>query len=206
MKQVTLVLAAIVLSVGVADAQVVFNNFGEGDSYDTSTGAYLMHSPIYGGLLQMMANGFTAEAGGSVTDIIAAISLKDAFGEPHGANVLYLALCEDDGGLPSAEPIWSETLTDYMLDEPGTPLHWTGAGPALTLGEDYWLTADVPDDTFALWYGNDQGDVGAMAWREHASDPWLPEVYTRGAFRIEVPEPGMLGLFGVGLLGVMRRR
>jgi hypothetical protein len=205
--KLTLVLAAFLLSVGVVDAQVAFNNFGEDDSYDTSGGAFLMHSPIFGGLHQMMANGFTAEAGGSVTDIVAAISLRDAFGEPHGANVLYLALCEDEGGAPSADPIWSETLYDYMLDHPGPPLHWTGAGPALTLGEDYWLTADVPDDTFALWYNNSVGDVGPVGWREHAADPWQTDAGGgRMAFRIEVPEPGMLGLFGVGLLGVLRRQ
>ena len=198
------VAAALSLALGSASASaatVVFDNFGAEDTYNPYSSSPLSgkHSTIgeyeYGWA-------FTPSASGFLSDVWAAAGLVN------GENNVTFTLQASVGGVPG-DVLWSNQWLNAMgpLGNMNPPLHWSGNGPLLEAGAEYYLVGSGGDTTWAGWNANSIGAQGVWVVRQGGGDWIVAPPGTQDTFRIavNVPEPAALVLLGAALL-VLRRR
>jgi hypothetical protein len=190
------VLALLLLS-GTAKADIIFNTFGPGDTYDRSTG-WTVGFP---GTYQDIGQAFTP-AGNTYT----LERLVLALGWVTGTNAVDVSLMTAVGGLPgSVLETWHVTnLPSFGTGGPITVdsvLH-----PFLEQGTQYFVVSSVPlgESTWAGWNWNIAGTTGPLAFRQNGG-PWSAFTDVQAALRAEgspIPEPGTLGLLALGMVVV----
>jgi hypothetical protein len=202
------------LCVRSALAYDAFNNYGPGDTYDTTTGYSIAGDEIEAPLFlpqHTVGSRFTAEASGILAVI--RISFHDLF--LTGFNQVDVRLHEADaagdlgpimaaftrGGLPpagGADP--PETISSFDPDV------------VLTSGNMYWIVVAPGDSTTeAVWNWSSSGAGDRLV---ESFDGGLTYAYRearRGAMRIEVisiPEPATFGMLAIAVafLALGRRR
>lgn len=195
-----------------AQSEVIFNNFGKGDTYATNFSYGIGKSP-WGGADIDQGDAFTFTGSNITLDTISvAVSLFDI----SVGNKFDLLLMNDINGHPGnvIEIFNFNNITT-------TPTIITGYSvlhPLLNANTQYWLIGDTPTaDTTVGWYLS--WDNGLHAGREDMGK-WIVSDGPQGAFRITgtpvVPTPiptmnewGMIifmALAGVGSLYHLRRK
>ena len=174
-------------------ADVVFNNFGPGDTYG-STDAYGLSGPqsFFGEIDAAMS--FTPTGGDFLFDRadIAFLGLN----QPNGVDIL---LAQDSGLNTPGDILETISLQDILTDPPMFTTVLTANSKRhslLTAGHQYWLIANGVGDNFSGWVSSDTDSIGLGAYRENLGD-WQTATETLRAFRIigtAVPEPGALSL------------
>jgi hypothetical protein len=207
-----MVLALLAGGAGQIKAEVIFSNFGPGDSYDLNHGATI---GLAGGTYIDTAVTFTPIGNSFTLDRIElAVGLANPAGQGFGPNLLDVALTTSVGGFPG-----SVLEMFHFVDAMGPFTSWnapliadSALHPLLSEGTQYWLVASAPDPgTTAAWNWNTTGDLGAHAQRVNGGS-WFFVTPSRGAFRVSgtaVPEPStfpLLSLGAVALLGYALRQ
>ncbi len=198
-------LGLLAVAAGRARADVAFNDFGPGDSFNTNSGCTVSTNSSETHQQITSAMQFTSAASGSLTSIELAMSIIS------GANSFTVTLNTDSGGLPGAI-LESFTLTDVpTLGTSFPPEVLTSVvQPTLTAGTNYWINispSDLNSDTWGAWNFNSIGVTGLIAQNGISFG-----VQTLSAFAVNVsavPEPSSLalGLLGAaGALGLGARR
>lgn len=204
-------LVAVVGASSVARAEILFSNFGPGNTYLGNAGWTL----INGGPLQ--AHVEDAARFGVASGAFSLTGLDLAVSHLFGPNVLHVYIHADASGLPG--PLLEQvTVVDQMPTMPTKPnvnpppVHVALSGSTvLQAGGLYWihLSTETSTDSWAAWNENITGDLGLRAdrWDE---GPWTPHTGNpRGAFRIygtEIPGPGGVIVLAGGVLAALRRR
>jgi hypothetical protein len=196
---------------GPARADIIFNNFGPGDGYDTSQGWQVGASPLGGPRLEQ-ATAFTPTGASFTFDQVAIALSRSGFST--GPNLIDVALTTSSGGAPGtvletfrfvgAMGLFGLFSPPLVAD---SVLH-----PLLLEGTQYWLVASVPQPTtLADWNLASPVDLGRRAFRE-VGGPWqVADATVRGAFRVSgtpvggtaVPEPTALTLLSSGVVGLL---
>lgn len=192
---ILLCLGVFILTFPAATARaetIVFDNFGPGDTYDTST-AYLLAND--GDWQSAWAFQFQPSGSGFVSDIWLPVNLFDD--DYDLANNLQIALMSDSGADRPQDVL--ETWTFSVLSETysGTIVHGTGTGTTeISEGVKYWLAGTVPIGTNSVtdWYSKpiEQTDLDLYFYKESIgfAEPWgSPRTGTAAAFRIAVSTP-----------------
>jgi hypothetical protein len=196
-----LTLAVTAASTGRAD--VIFNNFGAGDSYGTHAGWTIGTAPGIGTFVPSMA--FTVPSG--TNEKLSEIDF--AAGLTSGTNSIDVSIRSDSGGTPGATlESWTVTgLGQFGNNNPpevvSSVLHLT-----LLAGQQYWVTMTPGDSTTdAAWNQNSTGDRGPIYITKDGS-PVNTGTNIRGVFRVlgtptsPVPEPATLAAALVGALAL----
>jgi hypothetical protein len=197
-------------------ADVIYNNFGPGDTYFGSN--YTIAGPLsVQGEIVDSADSFIAPGPVGTSYTLTKIELAVALIE--GKNLLSVALMSDSNGLPG-NVIESFQFTNAMSKITSNPtsrpleadslLH-----PELQAGTRYWLAALGTADLLAAWYTNDTGAsrLGAyignvVAWHR-SPDPQMAAAFRIEGDAITSPEPSSLVVTGIGgllFLGYAWRR
>ena len=197
------------LFAGVAQADVIFDNFGPGNSYQAGSGWTVSGAASPTGAAYVEGMSFTPT--GSYT--LNALDVAVGWAVSTADNSLNLALYDDAGGLPGSIPLesWSGLVVPDFAGN-NSPISVSSlVHPVLSNGTPYWLVASVGTDTqWDAWNLNSVGDLGPIVYSLNGG-PWSPHTDARGAFRVTgtsagVPEPCTCALFGLGALGLRLRR
>jgi len=187
------------LGAGVASADIIFNNLGPSDSYDTTTG-HTISGPGTGSFASV--------------------------GEPFiPASTLTLSDLSLPLGISSGTNSVVVDLTNDASDLPGTTLEmWTISGLAggvgsvqtvtdakdltLSSGQRYWVTvANGGNNTNATWFNAFGDPTGSFAVDTGSgfgpTRGILPGLKVEGASAVSVPEPPALALIGSIVPGVL---
>jgi hypothetical protein len=186
---------------GAARADVIFNNFGPGDSYTTNQG-WTISGPTGAPPGFVQGDAFSIPAGPDLQ----LDRIRLAVGHVTGPNQVIVTLRADAGGLPGAvlETFNFTNLGAFGQNNPplsaDSVLH-----PLLHAGAQYWLIADPGNAaTWDAWSLNTVNDVGPHA-QSQGGGPFTENNLTRGAFEIfgspaAVPEPATVTLLSTGAL------
>jgi hypothetical protein len=181
-----------------------YNNFGPGDTYDTTTGWTVTGGDYTPFVPHIQGSRFTSAATGILAVI--RISLHNQFHTPPGFNQVDVRLYEADlaGNIgPIMEAFTRGGLPTFGGSE--APETITSFDPAvvLTTGKQYWITVAPGDhSTDAVWNWNSLGMGDRHA---NSSDFGATYSYTDGrvgAMRIElisIPEPATLSVLFIGI-------
>jgi hypothetical protein len=211
MKSIGLVACALMVAAAPASADVLYDNFGPGDTYDLEQGWTLSYGGPLGGDAFEDAVAFTVTGGDYTFD-----SAEFAVSLIFGPDLVYANLHEDAAGVPGAI-LDSTTATGTATPlVHGLPMVANFGGDfVLQNGQTYWLALRTEEtDAHLSWAQNIVGDFGLRAWQVN-NGPWNPVMgmpgtdSERGVFRINatlVPAPGALALLGVAGVGLARRR
>ncbi len=207
-----MIAAAVAVAAAGASGDVLFDNFGPGDSYALDTGWAISHGAILAGAVYEQAVAFTVTGGDYYFD-----SADLAVFNTIGPDLVHLDLRADAGG-NVGEVLESTTASGvipwFVHAEPMTA---TFSGTTvLREGETYWLSLRTEEtDAVGAWASNIIGDYGLHAfqlngegWNPSYGDP-TDQFTQRAVFRINgtaVPAPGtgVLALLAGGT--VCRRR
>ncbi|HCM73997.1 MAG TPA: PEP-CTERM sorting domain-containing protein [Fimbriimonadaceae bacterium] len=188
----------------LSSAQVFFNTFGSGDTYNRFSGmAVSGRSSLLGSEISQGIQ-FQAAHTGAVSQLVMAIG--HSFGQP----VVNLRLFNDNsntmgtsvGGFyatgvnPSSFGRGTEVITRDV----------SAVGWSLVAGQKYWLFASSGSDSWLTWNFSDDGKFYQRFTITNGS---APNYYPSNgmAVRLEaVPEPASMIALGAGLLAVARRR
>lgn len=208
MKRCTLIaVSAVALSLTTASpADVIFNNFGPGNTYVVDQGFEIFDGvPLSFDFDTGFA--FTVNGGDYFLD-----SIDLAMGLVEGQNIVFIDVYVSFDGLPIAI-IDSAVVEDQMgtFGNANPPIVALFSGSTvLQDGAEYFVIASSASDSWIVWNANNQGDSGPHAVRQDLG-PWtvFPDD-TRGTFRVKgtlVPAPGTLGLLCLaGLIACRRKR
>jgi hypothetical protein len=188
------VIAGLLLS-APARADIIFNNFGPGDSYQR-----LLGQSVGGRFHQDAGDRFAPLGSDYILDrVVLPLSL---IGGTDGVDVLLMTSLN---GVPGSviESWHVATLPPFGSVHPPTVLD-SLLHPLLTDCVPYFVVASVPlsDNTSLVWNNNAVGDHGPLAIRQNGGN-WfvINDALGRGALRLEgdpVPEPSMVALVGLG--------
>ena len=199
-----LLIGVVALTISAAaSAEVLFDNFGPGDTYQYGYGMTLSDgSPV--GTDYDQGSGFDIVGGNYYLD-----SIEAAIGFVTGQNIMNLTLYDDAGGVPGT-PLEHVQVVGMMgnFGSVNPPVRFDFSGTTLLLeGALYWAIASTEDNSWSAWCFNDQGDVGPNAFRQDMG-AWSSSVGDRAAFRVlgTIPGPGALALLALGGLVSRRRR
>jgi hypothetical protein len=203
-RHLPLFVMLVVLSMS-ASADIVFNSFGPGDSYDPVT-AYAVSGATPPGLFEN-ASAFTPSGNFTLTQIDVGIA-NDA-----GTNSVMLSLDSDSGGLPDGLiESWNLTGLPSFGSTSNTVQTVTPVSPvSLISGTQYWLVASpIASDTVDSWNRN---SIGAFTPRALNTGSGFGSEGTELAPAFDVlgtpvPEPSYIVLLAtvLGVVGVALRR
>lgn len=180
-------------------ADVVFNNFGSGDTFNFSSG--YSETGLAPG--QSLGEGFTPAFSGNLSVITIAMSHSS------GSNDVHLFLASGTGGIPGTileswiVPNLSSAGISYSplkLDSISQPL--------LSAGHLYFLYSQEPGNELDLWNLNSISEQGPYFIRQNSGE-LSSGTHTQGAFRVEVapiPEPGISSFAAVAASIALWRR
>jgi len=194
-----LVVCAVVCA--VAGADVIYSNFGTGDSYNLSF-AWAVRGPSAPLGERQPAMAFTPGGDYFLDDVDVAL------GQYSGNSQVDVMVAADNSGVPGS--IVDQTTVTAPASSAVITASFSGT-TQLDQGEQYWVWLASQTDGDNGWNWNDQGDTALSAvWTPAAG--WVASSgTTRSAFRVEgtlVPEPGTFVLLGLGAVGLAlyRRR
>jgi hypothetical protein len=172
--------AALVVLVGAnpsARADVIYDNFNFGDTYDVGTG-WTIGAP-QGQSFQEVGCPFTVSGTYTLTQITVAA------GWVTGPNVYTVWLMDDVDGVPG-NVIEEFDFADLgRFGQNNAPLVGDSVlNPTLDDGSQYWLVCSTSDSTWAAWNWNTTGDAGPFVFRQNGGD-WLTTSGTLSVFRVE---------------------
>ena len=166
-----------------ARADVLYDNFDVGDTYNTSTG-WTIGAPL-GQPFQEVGCPFTVSGSYTLTEI----TLASAY--VTGPNVYTVWLMDDAGGVPGNVIEEFDFVDIGPFGQNNAPLVGVSAlNPTLDDGSQYWLVCSTDPSTWSAWNWNTTGDSGPFVYRLNGGD-WLLNNFTLSVFRIEGdPVPG----------------
>ncbi len=185
-------LLMVVLSAGIAtgaSAQVVFDNFDAGDTYNTSSGWTVS------GIYSVVATDWDA-ANGFISSISGPIDTIDlAIGHVTGSNEFTLALYDDAGGQPGSLLWMSAPIVGQMgsFGSANPPVTVNvGGAVSINAGQLYWVVASSADDAWLAWNLNSIGDLGPHRSSNDGGQTWAfgGDNDERGAFRVTLGGAG----------------
>jgi MYXO-CTERM domain-containing protein len=196
---------------GAASAEVIYNNFGPSDAYDTTFGWTLSYGGPLGGDAFEDAVSFTITRRDSYFD-----SAEVAVNHFWGPDLVYFALHADDAGVPGAVLDTATASGVVPAGTVGPPMVANFGGDViLEVGRTYWLALRTEEtDAHLSWAYNLIDDFGPRAWQLN-NGPWNPTMgipgtdSERGVFRINgtpVPAPAALPLLVLAGAARIRRR
>ena len=205
---ITPAFALISLAIPASASLVIADTLGPGDNYIVNLGWPLGAGAMSGNAGWSAAMPFAA----SETLTFAGFDVAASLG--FGENTLLVSLQEDASGVPGT--VLESLVIMGQMQAFGNLNPVVSAAsvarPTLTAGATYWLSLSVPDllNDWSAWNENSL-DVWSDLARREGDGAWIAQSGSRqGAFRIyaDTPEPGTLGLLGVGTLAILlcRRR
>lgn len=212
MKALGLAIAGCALSItATANADVLFNNFGSGDSYQLDRGWTMSYGGPLGGDVFESAMPFTITGGDYYLD-----SANVAVLHNWGPDLVYADIRKNQGGAPGAilESTSGTGVTTPFVWSPPMELTFSGT-LRLEEGRTYWLALKTPEeDALTSWAFNDINQYGTYSQRLNGG-PW--NVYEgvpgtdsqQGVYRINgtpAPAPAALALLGIAAIASPRRR
>ncbi len=188
-----------------AEAAIIFNNFGPGDTF--GDGGRILQGPAVGTIGDVnQAASFTV---GPTDFLLTTVSLGiHVVSSPtNGTGPLDVVLAADSAGSPGAAlrtlPINVNSTGKQVITvaDDGTQL--------LDANTTYWIIADAEGSFDGGWNFNSIGDVGLTAGQTEGN-PWNPRPNDdRYAFRVQgmaVPEPAAGVLIVLSLAGLIVTR
>jgi hypothetical protein len=202
MKTILVITTALFVSITIASglrADMVFNNFGTGNSYDTGAGQSIGTASFQeqGGMFQVSGGSFMLD------------SVDTAISFSSGTNKATLSLYSTSGGSPTTM-LESVTVTPFAkFGTPFKPPAFTFSGTTLLQdGESYALVASAGNSNSSMmWNFNNMGDKGSVS--KIAGGVWSSSIGTAPAFRVNatsVPEPTTFMMFGAAWMALAARR
>jgi hypothetical protein len=177
-----------------ARADIIFNNFGPGDSYQHFSGQSV------GGFFHQDAGDRFAPVGNNYT--LDRVTLALSVGGPYGADILFMTSVN---GLPgSVIESWHVPPTPPFVGSLPLTVLDSVLHPLLREDVAYYIVASVPvgQTSSGIWFNNSVGDHGPLAIRQRGGS-WfvINDALGRGALRVEgepVPEPSTVALVALG--------
>jgi hypothetical protein len=204
-----LFLGAVALTAAAAHADVLYSNFGPGDTYSLDRGWTLSYGGPLGGDVYEQAVAFTVSGGDYYFDNAEVAVLLN-----WGPDIVYMDLHADDNGNVGdiLESTTATGVTDPFVWAPPMVATFSGS-TVLHDGQTYWLSMRTEQtDALASWAFNVIDDFGLYAWQLNGGG-WNPEMgipgtdSQRAVFRINataIPAPATLTLLAP--LALARRR
>ena len=197
-------LCAIEACGGAATGDVLFNNFGPGNTYDVDNAWGTPSTP----------NQFERAMAFTVSDdyflTMGEFGVAMSGGNPFLPNIVHIGVLADNAGVPG-EMLEQVTLLNQMgifgLFNPPLVANFSGS-VLLSEGERYWMSVHTDAPTSVSWNLNSIGDQGLTALRIDGN-PWTAAIGVRGVFRVHgtpVPAPGAIALLGLFACASRRRR